>query len=85
MVLLSVLLDPSTLTKVIKMDIMSLTIALVQNLYLERVNNFLTDEKFADHYNMSLPEAKAIIEAGAELQETYAQLFKKLVCLQNLK
>lgn len=67
------------------MDMMSLTIGLVQNLYLERINNFLTDEKFADYHGITLVEAKAIIECGAELQESYSALYKKLVCLQNLK
>ncbi len=67
------------------MDMMSLTISFVQNLYLERINNFLTDEKFADYYGITLIEAKAIIECGAELQESYSTLYKKLMCLQNLK
>lgn len=67
------------------MKLENLSIGVVQNLYLERINNFLTDERFAEYYCIDLQEAKTIIEYGAKLQETYSELYKKLVCLQNLK
>lgn len=68
-----------------KKQIKALTISKVQEMYLDRINNFLTDEKFCKYYEISLPEGKLIIEKGAELHELYASLYRSLNCLQNLK
>ncbi len=62
-----------------------LTISKVQEMYLDRINNFLTDERFCEHYQISLPEGKLIIEKGAELHELYVSLYRGLSCLKNLK
>lgn len=37
---------------------------LILDMYLDYVNNFLTVEKFAEHYNITENLAKAIINAG---------------------
>lgn len=63
----------------------SLTISKVQEMYLDRINNFLTDEKFCEHYEISLTEGKLIIEKGAQLHELYVSLYHRLSCLKNLK
>ncbi len=62
-----------------------LTIDKVQQMYLDRVNNFLTNEKFAEYYGLHITEANAIIEKGAMLHETFANLHQQLACLRNLK
>ncbi len=67
------------------MDLKNLTISKVQEMYLDRVNNFLTDERFAEYYGIEICEAKLIIVKGAELQEIYSSLYKELRCLNNLK
>ncbi len=67
------------------MDLKALSILKVQEMYLDRVNNFLTDEKFAEYYEIEICEAKLIIAKGAELQEVYSSLYNELRCLNNLK
>lgn len=67
------------------MNFKALSVTKVQEMYLDRVNNFLTDEKFSEHYGIELCEAKVIISKGAEIHETYASLYNELRCLNNLK
>ena len=43
----------------------------VQKLYIDYFNNFLTLEKFAEHYNISIEKAKKIIEIGCKIQDRY--------------
>lgn len=50
-------------------------------LYLDYVNNFLTVEKFAEHYGLSLVDAEKIIRQGRKEHESkvsYAKLSKAL-------
>lgn len=37
---------------------------ILQALYLSWLNDFLTVERFAEHYNLSVEEAKTLIELG---------------------
>lgn len=67
------------------MNIKTLSIGKVQEMYLDRINNFLTNERFSEHYEIELSEAELIISKGAELHEIYVKLYQKLVCLNNLK
>lgn len=67
------------------MDLKTLTLSKVQEMYLDRVNNFLTDERFAEYYNLNIVEAKVLIEKCTEIQEIYSNLYRELRCLNNLK
>lgn len=40
-----------------------------EKMYLDYVNNFLTVEKFAEHYNMTVERAKEIINIGRNFHE----------------
>lgn len=37
--------------------------------YLERVNDYLTDEKIAEHKGLTISETKALIKAGKKYHE----------------
>ncbi len=41
---------------------------LVRMMYLDYVNNFITIERFADYYSLSLDKAYRVIRIGRELQ-----------------
>ena len=56
----------------------NLSLANVQKLYLDRFNNFFSDERFAEYYNLQLEDAKVILKAGAAIQETYVSMIKEL-------
>lgn len=43
-------------------------------LYLDYVNNFLTVQAFADHYDIDIQEANATIERGRELNNELAKI-----------
>ncbi len=38
-------------------------------IYLDYLNNFLTVEKFASHYNITIDEANKLIEEGKIIHE----------------
>lgn len=42
----------------------------LHELYLDYFNNFITVEKFAEHYNLNFEEAKEVIEQGGEIHHT---------------
>ena len=42
---------------------------LVERLYLDWFNNFLTIERFAEYYNMTVEQAKKVIEVGRKMFE----------------
>lgn len=65
------------------MNLKELSLNKVQDMYLDRVNNFLTDERFAEYYGIELCEAKLVISKGAEIQEVYASLHKELRSTKN--
>lgn len=67
------------------MELKTLSIQKVQDMYLDRINNFLTNEKFAEYYGIEICEAELIISKGAEIHETYVNLYQGLRCLNNLK
>jgi len=46
----------------------------IQALYLDYVNNFLTVEKFAEHYGISFQLADMIISEGKERHEFMVSL-----------
>lgn len=52
-------------------DHKALTIADLQTIYLDWTNNFLTLEKFAEHYGMTEAQARATIESGSMVHEQY--------------
>lgn len=74
-----------SVSMVIKMNIKDLTVQQVQNMYLDRVNNFLTNDKFAEYYGLHITEANVILEKGALIHETFASLYQELKCLNQLK
>lgn len=39
-------------------------VELLENLYLDYFNNFLTVEKFAEHHSMTVEQADEVIELG---------------------
>ncbi len=41
-------------------------------MFLDYFNNFLSVERFAEYYEISVPEAKRVIERGREIHETGA-------------
>jgi hypothetical protein len=46
-------------------DVENLTVPLaIEHIYLDWLNNFLTIEAFADHYNLPSEHATALIGAG---------------------
>lgn len=65
------------------MDLKELSLSKVQEMYLDRVNNFLTDERFSEYYGIELCQAKLIIAKGAEIQEIFASLHKELRSTKN--
>lgn len=48
----------------------------LQEAYLDWVNNFLTDEKFAEHYGLTHEEALAVIRLGHNIHERMVQFHK---------
>lgn len=48
----------------------------VIELYLDYVNNFLTIEKFAEHYNMDEKHAKRLIDLGKDIHEHHLKMMK---------
>jgi hypothetical protein len=42
------------------------------NFYLDRINNYLTVEKIAEHNGLTVTEAKALIKAGRKYHEQNA-------------
>ena len=42
---------------------------LVERLYLDWFNNFLTIERFAEYYNMTVEQAEKVIEIGKKMFE----------------
>lgn len=45
-------------------------------LYLDRVNNYLTTERFAEHNGLELDEATAILMIGKACHERYVEMVK---------
>ena len=50
----------------------------LQEAYLDWVNNFLSIEKFAEHYGLELDEAVMVIRIGRSIHERRAAFFKDL-------
>lgn len=50
----------------------------IQKMYLDYVNNFLSIRGFADHYDVTMDQAGAIIATGKLIQEATAGLAKTL-------
>ena len=42
---------------------------LVERLYLEWVNNFISIERFAEYYNMTVEQARKVIKIGEKMFE----------------
>lgn len=42
---------------------------ILKDMYLDWVNNFLTVEKFAEYYTLSVKDALVVIERGRKLHE----------------
>jgi len=45
---------------------------LIIGLYLDYVNNFLTVERFAEYYGLTISEANQLINVGREINERLA-------------
>ena len=41
----------------------------VHEMYLDWLNNFLSTEKFAEHYNLSMTEVENVLDRGRKIQE----------------
>lgn len=48
----------------------------LRELYLDRVNNYLTTERFAEHNGLELDEATAILMIGKACHERYVEMVK---------
>lgn len=46
-------------------------------LYLDYLNNFLTIDKFAEHYNLNSIHAMMLLNIGEELHEENAKFYKQ--------
>lgn len=44
-------------------------------MYLDRFNNYLTDRKFAEDYNLSTKDAKTLLQMGKEFHEENVQFY----------
>ena len=51
-----------------------MTLAKLEYMYLDFVNNFLTVERFAEHYGLDYYDAEWIIEQGKALNAVQAQV-----------
>lgn len=60
------------------MNVKTLNIQQLQDMYLDRINNFLTNEKFAEHYGLSEKQAALIIAGGAEVHEIFVKIYKRI-------
>lgn len=49
-----------------------------QKAYLDFVNNFLTGERFASYYGLTVRQAETIIATGRAIHETYCAGLKSL-------
>ncbi|ACH88939.1 hypothetical protein ErPhphiEa104_gp027 [Erwinia phage phiEa104] len=58
-----------------------ITLPKLQEIYLDWINNFLTVERFAEYYALTVEEANVIIQAGHKIQGLYAQMLKDLQSL----
>ena len=50
---------------------------LLQAVFLEYVNNYLTEEKFAEHNELTLEQAQAILKVGRECHEELVEDYKR--------
>jgi hypothetical protein len=41
----------------------------VHEMYLEWLNNFISTEKFSEHYNLGMAETENILDRGRKVQE----------------
>lgn len=41
----------------------------IEDMYLEWFNNYLTTEKFAEHYNLSIAEVENILDLGRKINQ----------------
>jgi len=57
---------------------MSNTQAFLQSEFLDWVNNYLTVDVFAEHRGISTNEARALIELGRSVHETYVSFVREL-------
>ena len=48
----------------------------LQNHYLDRVNQFLTDQGFADYFGLELDEAILLIQLGKKVHERLVNEYK---------
>ncbi|AEJ81372.1 hypothetical protein Erwinia_phage_Rouille_00122 [Erwinia phage Rouille] len=55
-----------------------ITLAKLQEIYLDWINNFLTVERFAEYYALEVDEAQIIIQAGHKVQGLYSGMLKEL-------
>lgn len=62
-----------------------LTLQTTQVMYLDYVNNFLTVNRFAEYYNLEVPQAYTLIKKGEEIQTLFSDLNKEMVFIENLK
>lgn len=44
--------------------------------YLDYVNNFITDERFQEYYNLKSDHAMMLLSIGADLHEENAEFYK---------
>ena len=51
---------------------MSYTDKEAEEMYLEWFNNYLTTQKFAEHYNLSISDTENILDRGRKLNKPFA-------------
>ena len=53
----------------------------VHDMYLDWLNNFISTEKFSEHYNLGMAETENILDRGRKVQEEineYAEYTKTI-------
>lgn len=49
------------------------------DLYLDRFNDYLTDEKFAEHHGLTVEAAKLVLQAGKLCHEQRVELYNERI------
>lgn len=50
----------------------------LQDIYLDYVNNYLTQEKFAEHNDLDLVQANALLRLAEEVHEEIVEFHQRL-------
>lgn len=51
---------------------------LLRHIYVEWMNNYLTVELFAEHHDMTVDDAQALIELGRKAMKHYGEMMEQV-------